>query len=173
MRFCDCFNIPIVLLVDTPAYMPGAAQERAGIIRHGAKVLYALCEATVPRIAVVLRKSYGGGNLGMGVMPGMGTDLIYYWPTVEVGVLGPSASVELHFGEEIRKSDDPEAVRQEKLKEFKERYSNPIREVSANWGIDDVIEPDQTRSVLIRGLEFLSSKQRSPEAVKRHGNIPL
>ncbi|MFH0811805.1 MAG: acyl-CoA carboxylase subunit beta, partial [Pseudomonadota bacterium] len=92
MRFCDCFNIPIILLVDTPAYLPGSAQEHKGIIRHGAKVLYALCEATVPRIVVVLRKSYGGGNLGMGIVPGMGTDLVYYWPIVEVGVLGAEAS---------------------------------------------------------------------------------
>lgn len=173
IRFCDCFNIPVILLVDTPAYMPGAPQERFGIIRHGAKVLYALCEANVPRIAVVLRKSYGGGNLGMGVVSGMGTDLVYYWPTVEVGVLGPTASVELSFGKEIRESSNPEAVRTKKLSEFTEKYSNPMREVSANWGIDDVIEPDETRKILIKGLNFLSSKKRPVRHNKHHGNIPL
>lgn len=173
MRFCDCFNIPIILLVDTPAYMPGASQERFGIIRHGAKVLYALCEANVPRIAVVLRKSYGGGNLGMGVVPGMGTDLVYYWPTVEVGVLGATASVELYFGKEIRESRNPEVTRTKRLYEFTEKYSNPMREVSANWGIDDIIEPKETRKVLIKGLSFLSSKKRPIGHTKHHGNIPL
>ena len=173
IRFCDCFNIPIILLVDTPAYMPGSTQEHRGIIRHGAKVLYALCDAGVPRIVVVLRKSYGGGNLGMGVVPGMGTDLVYYWPTVEVGVLGPQASVELYFGAEIRKAENPEEVRQQRLKDFIGKYSNPMREASANWGIDDIIEPRETRRMLIRGLNFLSTKKREPRQFKHHGNIPL
>ena len=173
IRFCDCFNIPIVTLVDTPAYMPGKAQERAGIIRHGAKVLYALCEATVPRIVVVLRKSYGGGNLGMGVVPGLGTDLVYYWPMVEVGVLGASASVQLHFGKEIRKSDNPEETRAKMTKEFEEKYSNPMNEISVNWGIEDIIEPGETRKVLIKSLTLLSTKKRNSKYTKRHGNIPL
>ena len=173
IRFCDCFNIPIILLVDTPAYMPGKKQEHSGIIRHGAKVLYALCEAGVPRIAMILRKAYGGGNLGMGVIPGMGTDIVYYWPLVEVGVLGANASVELHYGKEIRGADDPKAVRKEKLKEYTEKYSNPLREISANWGIEDIIEPRETRKVLIRGLNFLSTKERVPKQPKHHGNIPL
>jgi acetyl-CoA carboxylase carboxyltransferase component len=174
IRFCDCFNIPIILLVDTPAYMPGSVQEHKGIIRHGAKVLYALCEATVPRIVVVLRKSYGGGNLGMGVVPGMGTDLIYYWPIVEVGVLGANASVELYFGEEIRNADNPQELKQQKLNEFSEKYSNPMREVSANWAITDVIEPRETRMVLIKALKVLSTKQRTQTYPnKRHGNIPV
>ena len=173
MRFCDCFNIPIILLVDTPAYLPGSAQEHMGIIRHGAKVLYALCEATVPRIAVVLRKCYGGGNLGMGVMPGFGTDLVYYWPIVEVGILGAEASVELYFGDEIRNSQNPEGMREERLKEFIEKYSNPMREVSVNWGIDNIIEPKETRKTLIQGLSFLSTKRRMDRFPKRHGNIPM
>ncbi len=174
IRFCDCFNIPLVLLVDTPAYLPGSDQERKGIIRHGAKVLYALCEATVPRIAVVLRKCYGGGNLGMGVVPGLGTDQVYYWPIVEVGVLGAEASVELYFGKEIRESKNPQEVRRKRLEEFTEKYSNPMREASANWGIDDIIEPKDTRRMLIRTLEFLQTKQR-PQKIypKYHGNIPL
>jgi len=173
LRFCDCFNIPIILLVDTPAYLPGSAQEHKGIIRHGAKVLYALCEASVPRIAVVLRKCYGGGNLGMGVMPGYGTDLVYYWPIVEVAILGAEASVELYFGEEIRHSEDPEQTRQKRLGEFLENYSNPMREVSANWGIDNIIEPRETRRTLIQGLSFLSTKMRPSKLSKRHGNIPV
>ena len=173
MRFCDCFNIPIILLVDTPAYLPGRIQEHKGIIRHGAKVLYALCESRVPRIAVVLRKCYGGGNLAMGVMPGLGTDLVYYWPTVEVGILGAEASVELYFGSEIAKAEKPDVMRSQKIKEFEEQYSNPMREISANWGIEDIIEPRHTRTILIKGLTFLSSKKRNRSSVKHHGNIPM
>jgi len=173
MRFCDCFNIPMIFLVDTPAYLPGSDQEKRGIIRHGAKVLYALCECTVPRMAVVLRKCYGGGNLGMGVMPGFGTDLVFYWPNVEVGIMGPEASVELYFGDEIRKAMRPEELRRERVEEFTEKYSNPIREASANWGIDDIIEPRETRKVLVQGLRFLSNKRRLRRSTKRHGNIPL
>ncbi len=173
MRFCDCFNIPLILLVDTPAYLPGSAQEHKGIIRHGAKVLYALCEATVPRIVLVLRKCYGGGNLGMGVMPGLGTDLVYYWPTVEVGILGAEASVELYFGNEIRNAKNSEVLRRERLKQFREDYSNPLREISANWGIEDIIEPRETRKVLIKGLNFLASKKRVRRFPKAHGNIPV
>jgi acetyl-CoA carboxylase carboxyltransferase component len=173
IRFCDCFNIPLVLLVDTPAYMPGKVQEHAGIIRHGAKVLYALCEATVPRVAVVLRKCYGGGNLGMGVLPGLGTDMVFYWPIVEIGVLGAVASVELYFGKEIATAPDPDSLRAKKLEEYKAKYSNPIREASANWGMEDVIEPNATRQILIKSLNFLSSKKRTPICNKRHGNMPL
>jgi len=172
MRFCDCFNIPLILLVDTPAFLPGADQERKGIIRHGAKILYALCEATVPRIAVVLRKCYGGGNLAMGVMPGFGTDLVYYWPIVEAGILGAEASVELYFADEIRDASNPEQVRRQRLEEFTEKYSNPMREVSPNWGVEDVIEPKETRKVLIQGLSFLDTKKKGP-ITKRHGNIPV
>ena len=173
IRFCDSFNIPLVLLVDTPAYMPGSDQEHRGIIRHGAKVLYALCESTVPRIVMVLRKAYGGGNLGMGIVPGMGTDLIFYWPTVEVGVLGAAASVQLYFGKEIKNSDNPKEMLKEKLLEFGDKYANALREVSANWAIDDVIEPKETRKVLIKSLRLLSTKNRSLRHPKRHGNIPL
>jgi acetyl-CoA carboxylase carboxyltransferase component len=173
IRFCDCFNIPLILLVDTPAYLPGRDQEHKGIIRHGAKVLYALCEATVPRIVVVLRKCYGGGNLGMGVLPGLGSDLLYYWPIVEVGVLGAAASVELYFGNEIRKSKSPGEIREQRLRDYVEKYSNPIKEASVNWSIDDVIEPAETRKVLIQGLRFLAKKKRIGEARKRHGNIPM
>lgn len=109
----------------------------------------------------------------MGVVAGMATDQIYYWPIVEVGVLGAEASVELYFGKEIRKADNPQEVKQQKLKEFSEKYSNPMREVSANWGIDDIIEPKETRKVLIKGLKYLFTKERSQRYPKHHGNIPM
>jgi len=173
IRFCDCFNIPIVVLVDTPAYLPGKDQEQKGIIRHGAKVIHALCEATVPRIVVVLRKAYGGGNLGMGVLPGLGTDQVYYWPIGEIGVLGAEASVELFFGKEIRASENPKEMKEKRLTEYVERYSNPMREASANWNIEAIIEPMETRKVLIQGLKFLRTKKRAHRHAKRHGSIPL
>lgn len=173
IRFCDSFNIPIVLLIDTPAYMPGRVQEHTGIIRHGAKVLYALCEATVPRIAVIIRKVYGGATLGMGIIPGLGTDLVFSWPTAEAGVLGAEASVALYFGKEIAAAENPDELRKQKIQEFSERYSNPVRDASSNWSVVDVIEPRETRNVLIRGLEFLATKKRDVTIPKRHGNIPL
>lgn len=172
IRFCDAFNIPIVLLVDTPAYMPGRQQEHTGIIRHGSKVLYALCEATVPRIAVVLRKVYGGGNLGMGVLPGLGTDIVYFWPTVEMGVLGARQSVELFYGKEITNAENPAEYKERKLKEYIEKYANPLYEINNNWYIDDIIEPGETRRALIRGFELLAEKKLTRRS-KRHGNIPL
>jgi acetyl-CoA carboxylase carboxyltransferase component len=172
IRFCDSFKIPIVLLVDTPAYMPGTQQEHTGIIRHGAKVLYALCEASVPRKAVVLRKAYGGGNLGMGIVPGLGTDIIYFWPTVEMGVLGAKQSVELFYRSEISKAENPEEVRAQKLKEYTDKYANPIFEANSSYYIDDIIEPRETRRTLIRGFKLLASKDVHRRS-KRHGNIPL
>jgi len=172
MRFCDCFNIPIILLVDTPAYMPGSHQEHGGIIRHGAKVLYALCEATVPRIGVMLRKAYGGGNLGMGIIPGMGTDMIYCWPGAEIGVLGAEQSVELFFGDEIKKAENPGELRKQKIMEYREKYANPLYEVSNNFYIEDIVEPRETRKRLIYDLRYMQAKKvtRYP---KKHGNIPL
>jgi len=173
IRFCDCFNIPIVLLIDTPAYMPGSAQEHAGIIRHGAKVLFALCEATVPRIGIMLSKAYGGGNLGMGVIPGMGTDLIYCWPTMEMGVLGAGQAVELFYGAEIRKAENGEEMRAAKLKEYQDKHANPIYAASSLWHISDVIEPAETRLTIVNALKYLATKKRDKGIPKRHGNIPL
>jgi acetyl-CoA carboxylase carboxyltransferase component len=169
IRFCDCFNIPILLLVDTPAYMPGSGQEHSGIIRHGAKVLYALCESTVPRIALVLRKAYGGGNLGMGVLPGLGTDLVLYWPIMETGILGAEQSVMLLYGKE---ADGDRAFLDRKLEEYRETYANPIYDVSSNLNVEDVITPAETRSYVIRALRMLKTKNvERPK--KRHGNMPL
>jgi len=169
IRFCDCYNIPIVLLVDTPAYMPGSDQEHAGIIRHGAKVLYALCEAAVPRIALVLRKAYGGGNLGMGVLPGLGTDMVLYWPIMETGILGAEQSVMLLYGR------DPGADKDyidRKLKEYRETYANPIYDISSNINVEDIVEPEKTRQYLIRALGMLASKTVL-RYKKKHGNMPL
>jgi acetyl-CoA carboxylase carboxyltransferase component len=172
IRFCDAFNIPIVLLIDTPAYLPGKVQEHAGIIRHGAKVLYALCEAVVPKVAIIIRKVYGGGTLGMGVLPGLGTDLIFAWPIAEMGIMGAEPSVNLLFGKEIKQADNPDAYKAEKIKEYREQYANPIAISSRCTQIHDVIEPSNTRSCIIKSLKFLEGK-KIDRAYKRHGNIPL
>lgn len=169
IRFCDCFNIPLLLLVDTPAYMPGSDQEFAGIIRHGAKVLYALCEATVPRITLVLRKAYGGGNLGMGVLPGLGTDMVFLWPTMETGILGAEQSVMLLYGQS---SFGDKEYLAKKLAEYRETYANPIYDVSSNMNVEDIVTPAATRSHLIRAFALLSGKKKELPR-KRHGNIPL
>jgi acetyl-CoA carboxylase carboxyltransferase component len=169
IRFCDCFNIPLLMLVDTPAYMPGSDQEHAGIIRRGAKVLYALCEATVPRITLVLRKAYGGGNLGMGVLPGLGTDLVLYWPIMETGILGAEQSVMLLYGKE---AGNDSAWLNRKLEEYRETYANPIYDASSNINVEDVITPAETRAYLIRAFRMLATKE-AVRPRKRHGNIPL
>jgi len=173
IRFCDAFNIPLVMLIDPPAYMPGSAQEHKGIIRHGAKVLFALCEATVPRVGVVLRKAYGGGNLGMGITPGMKVDFTFYWPSAEGGVLGAQQAVELFYRDEIEKAEDKEAFRKEMISQYRERYANPIVNASSNLYAEDVIDPAETRGVLIRTLRFLRTKSKYGAPAKKHGNIPL
>ncbi|MBI5607041.1 MAG: acyl-CoA carboxylase subunit beta [Deltaproteobacteria bacterium] len=173
IRFCDAFNIPLILLIDTPAYMPGSAQEHRGIIRHGAKVLYALCESTVPRIGLILRKSYGGGNLGMGITPGMKVDFTFYWPSAEAGILGAQQSVDLFYADEIAKAEDKEAFRAEMVRQYRERYANPIINASGNLYAEDVIDPAETRRILIRSLQFLRTKSRNLTVFKRHGNMPM
>jgi len=172
IRFCDCFNIPIITLIDTPAYMPGSIQEKAAIIRHGAKVLYALCESTVPRVAVILRKAYGGGTLGMGVIQGLQTDMLFLWPSAELGVLGADQSVELYYADEINKSDNPAEARKEKVAEYRENYANPFTEISENPYVADIIAPTETRERLFKSLQLLKEKKALPQ-LKRHGNIPL
>jgi acetyl-CoA carboxylase carboxyltransferase component len=172
IRFCDAFNIPLVLLIDTPAYLPGKDQEYAGIIRHGAKVLYAWCEAIVPKVAIVIRKAYGGGTLAMGVKAGLGTDFIFPWPIAEQGAMGAEPTVELLFAKEISQAANPEAAKAEKIREYYEQYANPIAISSRCTELDDVIEPKDTRSCIIKSLKFLEGKQIS-RAPKRHGNIPL
>jgi acetyl-CoA carboxylase carboxyltransferase component len=174
IRFCDAFNIPIIMLVDTTAYAPGTFQERGGIIHHGAKVLYALAEATVPRVTLVLRKVYGGGSLGMGVECGLGTDLIYAWPMMETGIMGPKETVALFHGEEIKNSDNPEETSKRLVELYENKYGNPFGGASiGRWNIENLIEPRETRKELIKALKMLSSKNLPARYPKKHGNIPL
>ena len=172
IRFCDAFNIPIILLVDTPGYLPGKTQEHAGIIRHGAKVLYALSEATVPRVAVLLRKSYGGAVLGMGILPGFGTDLVFAWPTAEVGAMGAEQAVELFYADDIKTADNPNKFKARKIEQYRELYADTLALTSEVSYVQDVIEPRETRRCLIRSLKLIRSKKAEP-TLKRHGNIPL
>jgi acetyl-CoA carboxylase carboxyltransferase component len=172
IRFCDAFNIPLVLLVDTPGYLPGKAQEHAGIIHHGAKVLYALSEATVPKVAVLVRKVYGGAALGMGILPGFGTDLVFAWPTAEVGAMGAEQAVGLFYTEDIKAAENPEQFKAGKIKEYRELYGDTLALASQVTYVQDVIEPGETRRCLIRSLQLIQSK-KVETTPKRHGNIPL
>ncbi len=172
IRFCDAFNIPIVLLVDTPGYLPGKAQEHGGIIRHGAKVLYALSEAIVPRVAVVLRKAYGGATNGMGIIPGFGTDLVFAWPTAEVGPMGAEQAVELLYAKEINSAANPEELRARKIREYREQYADALAMASQCTLARDIIEPRDTRRRLIKSFRLLRGK-KVDSYPKRHGNIPL
>jgi acetyl-CoA carboxylase carboxyltransferase component len=172
IRFCDAFNIPLVLLVDTPGYLPGKAQEHDGIIHHGAQVLYALSEATVPKLAVLMRKVYGGAALGMGILPGFGTDLVFAWPTAEVGAMGAEQAVELFYADDIKNAEKPEAFRAQKVKEYNELYADSLALASQVTYVQDIIEPRETRRCLARSLRLIQDKKREPYP-KRHGNMPL
>lgn len=170
IRFCDCFNIPIITFEDVPGFLPGTDQEWRGIIVNGAKLLYAYCEATVPKITVITRKAYGGAYDVMNSKHIRG-DLNFAWPSAEIAVMGPKGAVEIVFNKEINKADDPEAVEAEKIQEYTEKFANPY--IAAGRGyIDEVIEPSQTRQKLIEALELLKTKvDHNPK--KKHGNIPL
>jgi acetyl-CoA carboxylase carboxyltransferase component len=170
IRFCDAFNIPLINFVDVPGYFPGVAQERAGIIRHGAKMLYAYSEATVPKITLALRKEYGGAVMGMCCV-GMGVDLMLAWPIARLVVLDTTAAVNLIFRKEIAATENADEFRQQKIQEYDYKYSNPYHAAS-NMLVDSVIKPRETRSQLIKALRMLKNKQR-PVLNKRHGNIPL
>jgi acetyl-CoA carboxylase carboxyltransferase component len=172
IRFCDAFNIPIILLVDTPGYLPGKDQEHKGIIRHGAKVLYALSEATVPKVAVLLRKVYGGAALGMGILPGFGTDLVFAWPIAEVGAMGAEQAVDLFYTEDIKNAPDPAEFRQKKVQEYRDWYADTLNLASQVTYVQDIIEPRETRRCLTRSLKLLENKERRYQN-KWHGNIPL
>ena len=170
IRFCDAFNIPLVNFVDVPGYFPGVTQEHAGIIRHGAKMLYAYSEATVPKITLALRKEYGGAVMGMCCV-GMGVDLMLAWPIARLVVLDTTAAVNLIFRKDIKAAEKPDEFRQQKIEEYDYKYSNPYHAAS-NMLVDSVIKPRDTRPQLIKALQMLKNKQR-PEPNKRHGNIPL
>lgn len=170
VRFCDAFNIPLVTLVDVPGFLPGTDQEHAGIIRSGAKLLYAYCEATVPKLTVITRKAYGGAYDVMSSKHIRG-DINLAWPTAELAVMGPQGAVEIIFRHELAAADDPVARQKELVAEYREKFSNPY--VAAARGfIDDVIEPRETRPRLINALEMLSNK-RDTNPAKKHGCIPL
>jgi propionyl-CoA carboxylase beta chain len=170
IRFCDAFNIPIVTLVDTPGFMPGTAQEHGGIIRRGAKLLYAYVEATVPKVTVVTRKAYGGAYIVMSSKHLRG-DINYAWPSAEIAVMGAEGAVTVIGRRDISGADDPEAKRKELVADYEERFSNPY--VAANRGyLDDVIDPVDTRPKIIAALKMLRNKTDSMPA-KKHGNIPL
>ena len=170
IRFCDAFNIPILTFEDVPGFLPGIAQEHGGIIKHGAKLLYAYCEATVPKLTVITRKAYGGAYDVMNSKHVRG-DVNYAWPTAEIAVMGPKGAVEIIFKKEIESSTDPQKMLDEKIAEYTEKFANPY--IAAERGyVDDIIEPSQTRPRLIRALGMLETK-RDSNPPKKHGNIPL
>jgi propionyl-CoA carboxylase beta chain len=170
VRFCDAFNIPILTFVDVPGFLPGTDQEHNGIIRHGAKLLYAYCEATVPKMTVVTRKAYGGAYDVMSSKHIRG-DVNLAWPTAELAVMGPDGAVNIIFRKELAKAEDPEARKEELVAEYREKLANPYIAASRGY-LDDVIEPRETRPRLINALEMLSNK-RDSNPPKKHGCIPL
>ncbi len=170
VRFCDCFNIPIITFEDVPGFLPGVDQEHGGIIRHGAKLLYAYCEATVPKITVITRKAYGGAYDVMSSKHVRG-DINYAWPTAEIAVMGPEGAVNILFKSEIDAADDPAQRRKELIAEYTQMFASPYIAASRGY-IDEVIEPSITRIKLINALEMLKNK-RDTNPPKKHGNIPL
>jgi acetyl-CoA carboxylase carboxyltransferase component len=170
VRTCDAFNIPLVTFVDVPGFLPGTAQEWGGIIRHGAKLLYAYSEATVPKLTVITRKAYGGAYDVMSSKH-IRSDFNFAWPTAEVAVMGPEGAVNIVFRRELEDNEDAEARRAELIEDYRDRFANPY--VAAERGyVDDVIEPRRTRPVLIDALETSLTK-REARPPRKHGNIPL
>jgi acetyl-CoA carboxylase carboxyltransferase component len=170
IRFCDAFGIPIVSLIDVPGYLPGTAQEHEGIIRHGAKLLYAYAEATVPKLAVITRKDYGGAYCVMSPKQ-MGADLNLAWPSAEIAVMGPEGAVNVIYRRELAAHPDPDRRRQELVADYTARFATPWAAAERGY-VDDVIEPKETRAHLIRGLA-LCLRKHVDRPVRKHGNIPL
>jgi len=170
IRFCDAFNIPIVSIVDVPGFLPGTNQELGGIIRHGAKMLYAYSEATVPKITIIVRKSYGGAYLAM-CSRDLGADYVAAWPNAEIAVMGPDGAANIIFRKEIEAAEDKNAKRKEKIEEYRDTFANPYVAASRGY-IDDVIEPSETRIKIAKALDMLASKRDSRPA-KKHGNLPV
>ena len=170
VRFCDAFNIPIVTLEDLPGYLPGVDQEHAGVIRHGAKLLYSYSEATVPKITIILRKAYGGGYIAMNSRH-LRADFVFAWPTAEIAVMGPEGAANIIFRKEIQEAENPTLVRHQKVEEYKEKFANPYVAAAKGY-IDAVIEPKQTRARLIHILEISACKTvKRPN--KKHGIPPF
>ncbi|SER48133.1 acyl-CoA carboxylase subunit beta [Salipaludibacillus aurantiacus] len=170
IRFCDSFNIPLITFEDVTGFLPGVQQEHGGIIRHGAKILYAYSEATVPKITVITRKAYGGAYVALN-SKAIGADLVFAWPNAEIAVMGPQGAANVIFAREIKESDNPEKVRQEKIEVYRDKFANPYI-AAANGMVDDVIDPRETRIRLIKSLSMLAKKEEQRPA-KKHGNIPL
>ncbi len=170
VRFCDCFNIPLVTFEDVPGFLPGITQEYGGIIKHGAKLLFAFAEATVPKVTVITRKAYGGAYCVM-ASKHIRTDVNYAWPTAEIAVMGPEGAVDIVYKRELEQAQNRDEVRRSKIEEFRERFANPY--VAADRGfVDAVIQPRETRKKLIQALAMLETK-RDKNPLKKHGNIPL
>jgi propionyl-CoA carboxylase beta chain len=170
VRFCDCFNIPLITLEDVPGFLPGVIQEHGGIIIHGAKLLYAYAEATVPKITVITRKAYGGAYCVMSSKHLRG-DVNLAWPGAEIAVMGPEGAINVLYRRELSSAENPEETRADLVQEYRDKFANPY--VAASWGyLDDVIEPSETRPRLINALEMLQNK-RDENPPKKHGNIPL
>jgi propionyl-CoA carboxylase beta chain len=170
VRFCDAFNIPLLVLVDVPGFLPGTDQEWNGIISNGAKLLYAFSEATVPKVTVITRKAYGGAYDVMNSKH-IGADMNYAWHTAEIAVMGPKGAAEIIFKNEIAKAKNPEEKLNEKVNEYTETFANPYR-AAARGFIDEVIKPEETRIRLIRAFDMLETKAKKLPR-KKHGNIPL
>ncbi|MEY3588609.1 MAG: hypothetical protein RJA47_1205 [Actinomycetota bacterium] len=170
VRTCDAFNIPLLTFVDVPGFLPGVNQEHEGIIRHGAKLLYAFCEATVPRIQIITRKAYGGAYVVMN-SKSIGADLAYAWPTAELAVMGPQGAVEIVYKRELQQAADPVARRAELITEYTEKYANPYAAAERGY-VDDVIDPADTRKKVVAGLRLLRTK-REELPRRKHGNMPL
>ena len=170
IRFCDAFSVPVVNLVDVPGFLPGVNQETGGIIRHGAKLLYAYSEATVPKITLIVRKAYGGAYLAM-CSRDLGADAVFAWPGAEIAVMGPDGAANIIFRREIDAAPNPDEARKDKIEEYRSKFANPF--VAAARGfVDDVIDPAETRSKLLGALDMLSTKRES-RPPKKHGNIPM
>jgi len=170
IRFCDAFNIPLVTLVDVPGFLPGSNQEFGGIIRHGAKILYAYSEATVPKITVIMRKAYGGAYLAM-CCRDLGADLVLAWPTAEIAVMGAEGAVNIIFRKEIEAALDAQIEREKLLEEYRQEFYNPYEAAKRGY-VDQVIDPQETRLKVIRALEIFWSKRVTGKG-KKHGNIPV
>jgi len=170
VRFCDCFNIPMITFVDVPGYLPGTEQEYGGIIRHGAKILYAYSEATVPKITIILRKAYGGAYIGM-CSSSLRADVVYAWPSAEIAVMGPEGAVNIISRKEIEGSPNPEETRMKLIEEYRAKFANPYISGARGY-VDDVIDPVDTRKKIIASLKSLAGKKETRPA-KKHGNFPV
>jgi acetyl-CoA carboxylase carboxyltransferase component len=170
VRTCDAFNIPLITFVDVPGYLPGVTQEHGGIIKHGAKIIYAYCEATVPKITVVIRKAYGGAYIAM-CSKHFDGDINYAYPTAEIAVMGPEGACNIVFRKEIAQADDPDAARKKFASQYRDKFASPYKAAELGY-IDEVISPENTRSRLISALMLLQNKKASIPK-RRHGNVPF